>query len=88
MRKGQGLSISMIILLLLGLLVLVIVTTLIIQKTSSAGKSLKEIEEKECEPPVGVPKPIGTRGCIIIYDDFKNLGPNEVCCKIENEQKG
>ena len=88
MRKGQGLSISMIILLLLGLLVLIIVTALIIQKTSSAGKTLKEIEEKECKPRVGEPKPIVTRGCKIIYDNFKNLGPNEVCCKIENEQKG
>jgi len=88
MKKGQGLSVSFIILLILGLLVLVIVTAFIVQKTSNTGKTLKELEEKECKPPIGEPKQIGTSGCKIIYDNFNNLDANEVCCKIENEQKG
>ncbi|HDD70525.1 MAG TPA: hypothetical protein ENF94_00020 [Candidatus Woesearchaeota archaeon] len=80
MKKGQGLPVSTIILILLGLIILVILIAMVVQKTKSAGKGLKEVEESTCAKAGGVPMPFGTE-CDIIYGSFKDTGVNKICCK-------
>jgi hypothetical protein len=87
MKRAQGLPVNLIILILIGLIILAVLVAVVVQKVQSSGKSLKEIEEAECKPPLGNPMPIGSPDCEIIYGNFKNLGIDEVCCRIKNNEK-
>lgn len=78
-RKAQGLPITTIIIIALGLIVLIIVGAMLYQRTAIFGKGLRNISEQQCSPP-NVRAPLGT-DCEIIYGSFKDLGPNEICCK-------
>ncbi len=78
-RKAQGLPITTIIIAALGIIVLVIVAAMLYQRTTVFGKGLRNVSEQVCSPP-NVKAPIGT-DCETIYGSFKDLAPDELCCK-------
>ncbi len=77
--RAQGLPISTIIIAAIGLIVLVIMSVMVAQKVGVFGKGTREVSEQQCSAPNQV-KPLGT-DCELILGSFKNLGPNDICCK-------
>ena len=77
-RVGQGLPISTIIIIAMGLIVLVIIITMVQQRTALFGKGLRQTTV-DCSPE-NEAKPAGT-DCDLIYANFKDLKPGEICCR-------
>lgn len=77
--RGQGLPISTIIIAGLGLIVLVILSVMVAQKVGVFGKGTREVSEQQCSSPNQV-RPLGT-DCELVLGSFKNVGPNDICCK-------
>jgi len=77
--KGQGLPITTIIVAAIGLIVLVIMISMVYQKTQGFGRGVRKVAENVCEPPNQ--KALFGTSCELIYANFKDLGPDEICCK-------
>ena len=81
-KKGQGISINVIIVAAVALIVLVVLIAVFTGRIGIFGKELDKQTMPKCTDSGGTPM-VAQECSTPIYGNYEDVNPGEVCCKAE-----